>query len=741
MQEAGLGDCLLQELVTNAVTHGSPSGYVALRASPGLRRRDTTKYETTKRLRTRTGLGDWDTYFRRHPDDAYFELVVVDRGSGIADTIRQDDRRPDELRAPPKSIDDVHALVRYALETESSRFSVEERRARDLTRFTGLAAVVSILEAHHGALLVRERSSRHVFAHTNRWKGRCFGEHTRLKRPLATIPGVSVTAVVPMQHMYHRRPPFESLVGAEQLTPCDMAISESVSVFRVRRVGSAKGVTMLDEQCGETWTAIAEKVTQLEPSSRAAVVDLAAASVEKNDLWLGMTRVYQASIQRGVPLVLCGLGFRHVRRLQEYIELDKKQIAGGKDWFVIGWGDDSAVYLLGCFGANAAHSMPLAGSIANGFRSGRPLDSNLRIEPPISTYIAWRTPPGSDEGLPYLVATLGCLREAVRRSQATAVQKRIRTSPAWVSDSVICRSDGDTVTSYLCIHSVTQLRDLSPDISRLVQLLASPFAFDFVLAVGIGCREAALAIGRELPHRLGEGRADYSVHWYAYHDYFSLRHGEADEPSALPGSRVLLIIDGIRKGYHAREVISHVRDCGAVPVALIAVFDLSENGDWSECDGVPVRCALRLPVVSAPTVETPAYIESPFTHTLHSYQDEAPDRWNVLLTRSQAYRSIEHYELVLSDHKTFLDQHFARTISLPYLLSSSTALSAELIANVCQLIVDEGVDCIMLPDESSVELLVERVLGSLAHGGAQNRNVPASHLAGFNTGLRTRLGR
>jgi len=111
--------------------------------------------------------------------------------------------------------------------------------------------------------------------------------------------------------------------------------------------------------------------------------------------------------------------------------------------------------------------------------------------------------------------------------------------------------------------------------------------------------------------------------------------------------------------------------------------------------------------------EESEYYVSPYTNTLqkrssiHSNNDR-----QIKLSKQQSYRYIEAYGLIVKGHTTFFDQHFAITISLPYLLSSSTAMNIELVHNLQEIIKQEGIDCVMYPDDSSISTLVHRLLKS-----------------------------
>ncbi len=350
VEEAGLGDCLLQEIVSNVEQHGSQEGYVALRAVPGLRRmlhNDPAAYKRAKYARTHHSLGDWKNYFNKFPDDAYFELVVVDKGPGIVNTIQEDENLPREILESPQTLADVHARISYALRINSSRFSEKERKARDLTSFTGLGAVDFVLNIHGGSLFIRENKSRHIFVQSNNPDGDYFERINLHNRKLAAIPGVSVTAVIPMRRTYHPRSRFELIKDVESEPNKQVLSDEDIIKFRVRRKRKALSQTLLDKNHGLAWATIASRINKFEAVSKVVLIDVEAAQIEKNELWSGLVRVFRACTNRKIPLFLCGLSLRQVWRLEEYIELDKKRIAVGEDWLFIGLGDNAAVYCLG----------------------------------------------------------------------------------------------------------------------------------------------------------------------------------------------------------------------------------------------------------------------------------------------------------------------------------------------------------------------------------------------------------
>ena len=157
VQEAGLGDCLLSELVSNVKVHTGGEGYVALRAVGGLRKlkhESPEKYNNGKSARINHKLEDWKQFFSESYDDGFFELIVADQGEGISTTISENKVVPSKTETIQEVNNKVHSLLKTALEPFSSRLSKTQRRNQGLTEFTGLGAIISVLTSHNGCLMI-----------------------------------------------------------------------------------------------------------------------------------------------------------------------------------------------------------------------------------------------------------------------------------------------------------------------------------------------------------------------------------------------------------------------------------------------------------------------------------------------------------------------------------------------------------------------------------------------------------
>lgn len=726
VESAGLGDCLLTELALNVRHHGGEDGYVALRAGAGLYRikRDSPKdYRIQRRFRSHHRLGDWRTYFRSRPDDAYFELIVADRGPGIASSIVQDPRLPDRVREPPESLTKMHALIEYAMEAESSRHSPEERTRRGMTDFTGLAAVRFVLEAHNGALLIREPCSRHVFgaAATGGPTALTMFDHlcsaSRVK-PIPTqqlhhIPGVSVTAIIPMQRVHHHP------VGVDIRHTLTHVASESsdlhrrIAVFRAPR-GTPAHATFLDENLGQSWRTIAPRIQALDPTIRLVVIDIAQTSLEKNELWPGIVVVSKACWERGLGLVFAGITERFVSRIEEFASLDKRKIANGTDWLTAGFGDQATGYVFGMFGHNPEERRAVAHEVIG------VIGGDVRVTPRIErllhgTNYLEAEEQGKEKQYSRLVlrptATFAQVRAALQIAYEQSLATEIAQTSAWLPGRPVQLAARTMVADYLCVHSVTQLRHLYPDLARLAVMWASLFEFDFILSVGTAAQGAARIIAETLSHR-HLASTEGSISHYAYQDYFSFDHGEGPRQLIRRESKVLVVVDAIRSGAHTQEVVEHVRHCDAEVVGIVTLFDLSEGQKVRDLNGIPVGAALKLPVRRLTAEMEAEFVEVPFSLELQAATQTSETDTTTLLSKAQAYRYLEAYGLIMCGHSTFFEQHFERTISLPYLLNSSAPMKAELVYCAMDLIRREKIDSILFPEHSSISALVDSVAKS-----------------------------
>lgn len=741
VQEAGIGDCLLSELIYNVKAHANDSGYIALRAGLSLSRlkeKNTHDYENRKNARKRHPLEDWRTYFKKYPDDSYFELLIADKGKGISQTITEDkeiDKKIDKkINKLPDSIEKEHKLLEYALQPYSSRLSIQERKKRNLTDFTGLGAVKFIIEEYLGALLIRERGGRHIFGTCTRPTGNCYdsvsvrdnSNKKYTKRTLAQIPGVSVTAIIPMKRGLHKTHSTPPIVASADCDDVKTEAFDSIAYYRIRPVKNTIFNSVLDNKIGIRWKTVANHITKLGDKKDIVLLDINSSTIDKNDLWSGLVTVYKACQERKKALILCGINQRLSFRLEDYILLDKKRISNNKEWLLLAFGDNLSVYCLGDFEKNQEHKIILSRKIIDSFVEGSNVASNTLkllndanyIETKVET---WRISQAKFK------TTLYILREKLNKIYADTLKKEIENSPAYLSNKPSQLVDGNIVTDYLCIHSISQRRNIFTDLSRLICLLSNSFEVDFVLSVGITSKSLAKDLAqhlydRQLLKRLekltteeitNNKKEDQAEHFgfYVYHDYFHFDYGESARNVIKKDSKVLLVVDGIRSGANCREAIKHIRNSEAEIIGIIALFDLSYEGLPRVIDDVPLQCAIEMLIRNAKSNEKAEYYVSPDTGTLqplsnkHSYEN-----WHVILTKQQAYRYIEAYGLIIKGHTTFFDQHFAITISLPHLLSSSTAMNIELLHNLQNIIKKNKIDCIIYPDDSSISTLVDRLI-------------------------------
>lgn len=712
VESAGLGDCLLTELALNAQVHGGNDGYVALRAAASLdqvRRVDFADYRLRRFARLNHRLGDWQRYYTTYPDDGYFELVVVDRGPGIAATIQGDPRLPEEILHLRNPLARTHALVSHALDAESSRFSPQQRVARGMTEFTGLGAVSFVLQLHEGSLLIRESRSRHIFGKAAPRGGAPFSTIApvprRLPQSLAHLPGTSVTALVPMRRVHHSPPGIQLKRDSRpHQADEDATVATALRIFRI----PSPATTVLDRTFGAHWKSITAAIGTDPGESRAVVVDVSRASLEKNAFWPGFVGLLKACARQHLPLFLIGVSPRAANRIEEFASLDRKLSAAEPSWLSVGLGDDSVLYAFGHFSGSIETRHNTAIEIAARLSGGR--HASIHIEQLLTSAHFLQSTVADDHPDPMI--PLASLLHRLHNVYAVALLAEIRASPAWLSGHVVQFAGGAKLMDYLCIHSLTQLRSVYSDLARLACILASRFEFDFVLSVGAASQSAALFIAETLSHSPTRGSANRLRH-YAYQDYFGFDYGESPRQVVPAHARVLLVVDGVRTGAHCSDAIDHIVHSEATPVGVLALCDFSERGFSFNTGVVPFLAVLHLPVRSAPIDADPEYFEMPFSFELiAASQQTAPDE-PPLLTKAQSYAYLEAFGLIFIGHSTFFDQHFARTVSLPYLLNSSAPLKAEIVHRTARLITQERIDCILFPEHSSISALADEVLAAL----------------------------
>jgi orotate phosphoribosyltransferase len=715
VQQAGLGDCLFSELALNAEHHGGGEGYIALRAGAGLRRAKRLFPDAYKaRLKGRAfhPLRDWRTYYKQNPEEGYFELVVVDRGPGITKSILEDVNIPLDLQQSEESAELEHALIQHALLPETSRLTPQQRRQKGLTEFTGLAAVRYVLNHHEGVLLIRERKARHIFGASKLQAGEYFEQMPNKKglppSPFANIPGVSVTAVIPMNHVRYEPPGFQLPAKEFVDKAIDEADLEGIQIYRVLRSSKIGDKTAVDRKFGGIWKTITKDIEKLNTDINVVLIDIQAASVNKNDLWNGIVKVRRLCQERGLALVLCGVEQRLACRLEEYAELDRKKISDRRDWLLLGFGDDLKVYCFGSCGESIQHKTGILKEAVTVFHEGSRASADLHVLLKESNYCPSGYQLSSSSAFSSFRTRHQILRELLTKSYAKAIQEEITKTSAWMPDQNVRLNGGEEVGDYLDIHSVAQMKKIYPDIARLIRIIVSTYDFDFVLSVGAVSPVAAQSVIRSLT-RQRDGNGERVGH-YNYYDYFGFDHGENTNQVIRKGSKVLLLVDGVRKGEHGREVFEHVENCGASIVAVVAIFGLTEHEPPSRLFKAPLKCAVEVPIKVADKEVNTTLAESPYTYNLVDISHPSSlEGWETVLNKKQAYRQIEGHGLILRGHKTFYDQHFERIISLPYLLNSSTSLMVELVHYTVQLIQREQIDCIVYPEQSSISSLVNRL--------------------------------
>lgn len=729
VQEAGLGDCLISELVQNVYTHGKGKGYIALRVLPGLKKykRDGAdeKYEDAKRIKKNYRLCDYREFFNYHIEEPFFELIVVDFGEGISKTILEDPR----LYASEKLKNDIlaeqdinkrrHKLIRYALENTSSRFSKEERIKNDYSDFTGLAAIQYVLYEHEGVFLVREKNTRHYFDPSNNIEGKYFEnvflEDYETKRKFPNLNGVTITILIPIKRHSFRK--IGHLPKYEILNKIIFETFEYNEII-IYHVKDARCFyhSYLNTKYGKSWEEIISDISEIK-KTKAILIDIRFASLDKNTLWPKLMHIRKICFEKKTPIFLCGVNHRSAWRIEEYLNLERQNEKNINEWILLAFGDDYQIYCF-CFLNKSYIPKDYISDKISEFFQDKSIELNFKEK---SLLYTSHYTEKNEKGELIFVTSFSYLANYFSKAQGKLLEKRIIKTNAWVTAKVKL-SNGEKLNNYLCIHSITQMRDLHLDLLRIIRLYAFRYKFDFVISVGIVYNEFAKIISKDIPFIEGTSLIFKDVGYYVYYDYFSFDHGESSNKVIKSNSNVLILVDGIRKGDHVLEALEHVRDCDAHVIAIISILDLSEKEelsilDLSEREGlnhfekIPIQCCLKIPIRTLENVEENdiEYIESPFSHTLSKLTDIFNNDWKVILRKKQAYRYLEENGLILKGHSIFINQHFARTISLPYLLNSSTSFNMELIKTTLELIRETEIDCIIFPDHSSIHNLVSQL--------------------------------
>jgi orotate phosphoribosyltransferase len=735
VHKGGIGDCLLTELVNNAKFHGGANAYVALRAVPGLRRvrRNNLKdYRRLRKIRAQHPLGDWRAYFDVNPDDPYFELVVADRGEGIASTITEDERLPADLRDAPASDIRTHRLVSYALQSESSRLSSRERRQRGLTDFTGLAAVRFVLGENHGTLFVREPRTRHYIGEGGPPEGLLVSEMALrpLTRKLPHIQGTSLSAVVPI------RSARAEAVGIPLST---LAAGRDLSGYqeipaRVLRIidPETESITFLDGVDGMDWRTAFSATNKLKGTGTLVLIDLAHSPITKDTLWAGLRRLIKLANRCRLPVALVGVTPRLASRLEEFVSLDARGGPAG-EWLVLGLGDDWIGYAFGRYGRSAEERRRgIEGSVVAFAKGDRPPGGALA--PLLATQsVRWDADSGMALAQPRW--TFPQVRAVVVSHYDSLLALGLKESQAWLPGTSTRLPNGDVVRDYFCIHSMAQQRSLHEDFARIACLLGAAFQFDGILALGASSHEAAARLARRLSaSRFRRGQPALRVH--SAQDSFALDHGEGGGQPLGASASSLVLLDAVRTGHQAAEAISHIQDSGGHVAAVIALLDFRNGVRTQLIDGVPLMSAVNIPLERLDPTSTPDFQESPYSGALEVYAGGSTSESQASLNRRQAYQYLEGHGLIASGHLTFYDQHFARTVPLAYILSSSIGLKADIVHSARNLIADERIDCLLLPEHSSIRFLADSLLnsrndGSPLHAVVCRRTFWPDQLAGY----------
>jgi len=732
VKESGIGDCILAELMSNVVEHGGGKGFVALRAVGGLRKlqiRDPQKYKSGKSARVNHSLGDWKEFFSQRYDDGFFELIVADQGSGISSTISESNIL-DTTREKSNGHGVIdHEWLKFAMRPDTSRLSNSQRREKGLTQFTGLGAIDHVLSSHNGYLMVREKEDRHLFYGTEKHHKVFTTPEVRRRRssPSREIPeakprrfsrlrGTAITAIVPITSstLDNKSQPLINAVIQKDLLE---ERAQTVKVFKV--VDNNNLIRSYSESFYEKsdWRSIAKKIAALPGEVESILLDLKNVSVDKNRLWSGLSLVKRQCDKQNVAIFLSGVDERTAVRLNDYAVVDKKKISGGEPWVIIGFGDDDQFHLFGRPELDESDLHEIRAIIRGAFNNVTDFALSDRSENLLSgsNYLDWVATDEFGNMMPKLKSDFPTLKALLKRTYQEILEGYIRTKSAWIEDEIVELISGDRVSPYLCIHSVTQIKGIYPDIARLIRIIANEFSFDFVLSVGTAAKSS---IARDLSQYKMDKSTDSisdenKILYFSYQDYFSFDHGEDAKAAITPNSRVVLIVDGIRKREHCEEAVDHVQDCGAKVVAIIALIDLDGNLP-SDILGIPVRCVLSLPVQIVNHLE-PTLREDPYSHKLIKYDKQInPDSWNVFYERPRAFKLAETFGLIQKGHAIFLDRHISRSFVLSFLFNSQSTLSIDLAKHIAGIIANDSIDTIVFPEHSPVGKLVEDVVSEIS---------------------------
>ena len=739
VQEAGLGDCLLSELVSNVRVHAGGEGYVALRVVGGLRKlkhESPEKYNNGKSARINHKLEDWKQFFSERYDDGFFELIVADQGEGISTTINKNKLVPSENESIEEANNKVHRLLKTALEPFSSRLTKTQRRKEGLTEFTGLGAIISVLTSHKGCLMIREKKARHIFYDSDnnhhvftklniksKKKDTFTYVEEKEDKTFSEADGTCVAAIIPITAY--------GSVSQKQQEPLSVIelpynvkekYLEKVKFFKI--VDTDNPNRSFAEKYFEKfdWKFVVKELKKLPEVYSSVLIDLKNVSVDKNRLWTGLSKLKEVCDTKKLSLFICGIDERLATRLEENISLDSKKKKDVPPWILIGFSDEGNVFFFG----SPTIDEDKKSEINSRFNSFDQVDFKGQTETLLnnSNYLSWSSVDEVGDMAPFLKANYSVLNCLFKKSYAEILESHIKQRKSvWIENQPVELIGGDIVSPYLCIHSITQIRGIYPDLARLIRIISNEFEFDFVLSVGTAARTS---IAKDLSDyytrkkylnnsikksKNNSIKKSKTVFYYSYQDYFSFDHGEDTKSIIKPESKVLIIVDGIRNSEHCDEAIEHVKDCGADVTAIIALIDL--NGNLSpERNGIEVRSVLSMPVKIIENT-LPELKEDPYSHKLKKLGQISSDDWNIFYDQTRAFQLVETFGIIQRGHTVFLDQHLWRGFALSYLFHSKTALSIELIKHIVTLIEGNRIDTIIYPEHSSIGKLVDEVVSDL----------------------------
>ncbi|MDQ3130812.1 MAG: phosphoribosyltransferase [Acidobacteriota bacterium] len=732
VEEAGLGDCLLSELVSNVKVHTDGEGYIALRVVGGLRKikhNNPEKYNNGKSSRINHKLEDWKQFFSERYDDGFFELIVADQGKGISTTISEN--KPNELENETikEANNNVHSLLKIAMDPFSSRLTREQRKDKGLTEFTGLGAIINVLTSHNGCLMIREKETRHIFYDSinnhylfTKLKIKPTKTNTSLHfevneaKSFSFMDGSCVTALIPISVHGNDLPEEQQSLSVVELSKDIIEkYLDKIKFFKI--VDGDNSNKSYSEKYFEkfNWEFVVKELKKLPENYTSILIDLKNVSVDKNRLWTGFSKIKKVCDKKKLALFVSGLDERLATRLEENISLASKRSKKENPWVFIGFSDEGKVFIFGSSKIDDKKKPSNYSEIGAIFNSFDQIDVTEETQMLLnnSNYFSWETIDEVGNMAPFLKANYSVLNFLLKKNYAGILESHIKQHDSvWIKDQPVELIGGDIVSPYLCIHSITQIKGIYPDLARLIRIISNEFEFDFVLSVGTAARTS---IAKDLSdyylrkqYLNKSNNEPKKVIYYSYQDYFSFDHGEDTKSIITPESKVLIIVDGIRKSENCDEAIDHVSDCGANVIAIIALIDLSGNLS-PEKNGIPLRNVLSMPV-QANNGFQPKLKEDPYSHRLKQLTQKDDDEWDVYYEQTRAFQFVESFGIIQRGHTVFLDQHLWRGFALSYLFHSKTTLSVELIDQLVSFVKKDQVDAILYPEHSSIGKLVEEVI-------------------------------